>query len=188
VLGHSILGVLAIEYGRRCPDTVSAIIAVGTPPRGDMAWLSETARTFFEQDASDDRKVALRENLASLPANASFVDHLVAQTPTRFFDPRADTAHWYDGAIVKPALLGGRRFTEAWRFADDASSLRVPILLAHGRYDYTVPHVLWDGIASSIPEATFHLFERSGHHPFAEEPERFVEAVTGWMAGGPARR
>ena len=32
VFGHSILGVLAIEYARRRPAHVSHVIAVGTPP------------------------------------------------------------------------------------------------------------------------------------------------------------
>ena len=32
VLGYSILGVLAIEYGRRCAGRVSHVIAAGTPP------------------------------------------------------------------------------------------------------------------------------------------------------------
>ncbi|HVQ14582.1 MAG TPA: alpha/beta fold hydrolase, partial [Vicinamibacterales bacterium] len=36
VMGYSIVGVLALEYGRRCPDTVSHVIAAGTPPSGDI--------------------------------------------------------------------------------------------------------------------------------------------------------
>src|SRR5947209_15888156 len=36
VLGHSILGILALEYGRRCPDTVSHGIAAGAPPVGSI--------------------------------------------------------------------------------------------------------------------------------------------------------
>jgi len=36
VLGHSMLGVLALEYTRRCPGSVSHAIVVGTPPTGDM--------------------------------------------------------------------------------------------------------------------------------------------------------
>ena len=36
VLGYSILGVLALEYGRRRPETVSHVIIAGTPPTGDI--------------------------------------------------------------------------------------------------------------------------------------------------------
>ena len=40
--------------------------------------------------------------------------------------------------------------------------MTVPVLLAHGRSDYTVPHRLCDGIPAMLPNATFPLFEESG--------------------------
>jgi proline iminopeptidase len=185
VIGHSILGVLAIEYGRRCPATVSHVIAVGTPPRGDMAWLATAATRFFEQDASAERKAVLRENLDRLPADPSPGESIRAQAPTRFFDPRTDAARLYAGALAKPGLLTRTlALTASWDVRVDASSLTMPILLAHGRYDYTVPYVVWDGVASTLPTATFRLFDRSGHQPFCEEPEQFVEVVTSWMSRG----
>jgi proline iminopeptidase len=182
VLGHSILGVLAIEYARRCPATVSHVITVGTPPRGDLVWLTSAATVFFEQDASTERKAILQENLAGLPAEPSFEQAILARTPTRFFDPRIDAAPLYEGAIVTPSLLARSGvLTKDWDATIDPSGLQMPILLAHGRYDYTVPYVLWDGLVSKLPNATFQIFERSGHQPFCEEPERFVEIVTSWM-------
>ena len=42
VFGWSILGALAIEYARRRPETVSQVIAVGTPPKGSIPWLVVT--------------------------------------------------------------------------------------------------------------------------------------------------
>jgi pimeloyl-ACP methyl ester carboxylesterase len=41
---------------------------------------------------------------------------------------------------------------------------------------------MWNGIIDTLPDATQHVFERSGHQTFFEEPERFVEVVRGWMA------
>lgn len=32
------------------------------------------------------------------------------------------------------------------------------------------------------PNATLQIFEKSGHQPFFEEPERFARALTNWMA------
>ena len=76
-----------------------------------------------------------------------------------------------------------------WTIAADPGSLTVPVLLTHGRSDYTVPHRLWDGIPATLPNATFRLFEASGHQPFYEEPERFTSAVTEWLSseGSPGR-
>jgi proline iminopeptidase len=188
VLGHSILGALAIEYGRRRPASVSHVIAVGTPPTGDMAGLSARAARFFEEDASEDRKQVLRDNLARLPSGAPFIQALFAQTPMRFFDARFDPAPLFAEAAFRAGLIQHimGTLTHGWDVGVSPGSLRPPLFIAHGRYDYTVPYVLWDGIAARLPRATLSVFERSGHQPFFEEPDRFALALTEWMAANPA--
>jgi proline iminopeptidase len=57
----------------------------------------------------------------------------------------------------------------------------VPLFIALGRYDYVVPHVLWEGIAAKLPAATLRIFAESGHQPYFEEPDRFAIDVTDWM-------
>jgi proline iminopeptidase len=183
VIGHSILGLLATEYGRRCPDSVSHVIVVGTPPIGDMAQAAARASVFFEEDASRDRKEVLRDNLARLPPDASLMQTLLAQTPLRFFDPRFDAGPLFAEAVARPQLLRHVMGTlaPAWDVTVGSSTLRVPIFIAQGRHDYVVPHVLWEGIAARLPTATFHLFEKSGHQPFFEEPHLFAATLAEWM-------
>jgi len=183
IIGHSILGVLAIEYGRRCPDTVSHVVTVGTPPRGDMKWLSGAATQFFEQDASPERKGVWRDNLARLPPGTSFEQSFPAQAPLRFYDARTDMMPLYQDTVVKPELLGHLLgpLTTNWDVTRDPGSLRVPILLTQGRYDYTVPCTLWDGLDAVLPLATRRVFSRSGHQPFFEEPDEFSKVVAEWM-------
>jgi proline iminopeptidase len=183
VLGHSVLGVLAIEYGRRRPASVSHVITVGTPPRADMAWMSAQATAFFEKEATEDRKQVLRDNLAKLPADASMGQTMFAQTPLRFFDARIDAVPLFAEASTRPELimhlLG--TLTAGWDVTAGPDSLQVPLFHAHGRHDYVVPYVLWDGVPEQLPDATFQLFERSGHQPFFEEPDAFTAALTDWM-------
>lgn len=184
VLGHSVLGALAIEYGRRCPGSVSHVITAGTPPNGDMAQLVVKAMAFYEEDASDERKQILRDNLARLPAGASMRETMLAQTPSRFFDARFDAAPLFAEAIDRPQFLPHvlGTLTRGWDVTDaGAGELRVPILLTHGRHDYTVPYFLWEGILSQFPNARQEIFQRSGHQTFFEEPDRFATAVTEWM-------
>lgn len=184
VLGHSILGILALEYGRRHPESVSHVIVVGTAPTGDMARVSAKAAAFFEEDASEDRKQVLRDNLARLPPDASLMQTVFAQTPLRFFDARFDAVPLFAEAQRRPGLLMHVMGTlaPAWDIAVESSSLRVPIFIAHGRYDYVVPHVLWEGIPEKLPRATLQIFEQSGHQPFFEEPQRFAADLTHWMS------
>ena len=63
----------------------------------------------------------------------------------------------------------------------DSESLRVPIFIAYRRYDYDVPYALWADVASTLATETMQVFERSGHQPFLEEPDRFAQALTDWM-------
>lgn len=187
VLGHSIMGVPAIEYGRRRPGSVSHVITVGTPPRGDMAQLAARATQFFEEDASDERKRILRGNLAALPPGTPVGQAVLAQGPLRFFDPTFDAGPLFAEAVLKPILMQRLLgpLTSAWDVTVGAETLRTPLLLVHGRYDYVVPHVLWEGIPARLPNATFQLFDHSSHHPFLEEPDHFASTVTEWMSRHP---
>ena len=182
VLGHSILGVLAIEYGRRRPGSVSHVIAVGAPPEGDMATVAAKAAAFFEEDASENRKRTLRENLAKLPPDATMGQTMYAQTPMRFCDAEFDAVPLFVGADVKPGLLQHvmGTLTPGWDVLAGAI-VSVPILIAHGRYDYVVPWMLWERVAPRITGATLEIFEKSGHQPFVEEPEAFATTVSDWM-------
>ena len=184
VLGHSILGALAIEYSRRRPGSVSHVIAVGTPPHGDMLAVSASATAFFEQDASQERKHLLKDNLALLPPNASLRQTTQAQTPMRFFEADLDTSPLFAEADVKIPLMQHLMgtLTPEWDITVDAAGLKVPIFLAHGRYDYTVPHTMWAGVLPTLPGVTLRRFERSGHHPFFEEPDQFANVLATWMA------
>ena len=184
VLGYSIVGVLALEYGRRYPDTVSHVIMAGTPPSGDIQKLVQAGTAFFEADGSEERKTILKENYAKLPPGTPPTQAVFAQAPLRFFDPRFDALPLFAEADFKPQLfqhvLGP--LTANWDVTTDMASLRVPILIAHGRYDYVSPYTMWGGIVESLPDATQHVFERSGHQTFFEEPAQFVEVVREWMA------
>ena len=105
LLGHSILGMLALECGRRLPERVSHAITVGTPPHGDMRALGARSAAYFEAHADDARKQRLRENLAALPPDPTPGETLLAQTPMRFHDPTVDAAPLFAGAISRPELL-----------------------------------------------------------------------------------
>jgi proline iminopeptidase len=190
LFGHSILGMLAIEVARRRPSVISHVVAVGTPPFGDMPRLMARSRAFFDADASGERKDILRENMGRLPPGAPPGQAVLAQTPMRFFDPRFDAAALFAEAEVhvRPEVLTHILGTLAppWDVARGGAALRAPLLLAHGRHDYTVPHTLWDDVlpSPSLPGARLCLFERSGHQPFVEEPDRFAALVAAFVAGG----
>jgi proline iminopeptidase len=184
VLGYSIMGVVALEYGRRSPETVSHAIMAGTPPTADLQELMQASTTFFDVDGSPERKAIFNENMARLPAGTPPTRAVLAQTPMRFFDPRADATDLFSEVQFNARLFEHvvGPLTAQWSILSGVESLRVPILLAHGRYDYAVPYTMWTGVVDRVPNATLHLFERSGHQTFYEEPAQFAAVARAWMA------
>jgi proline iminopeptidase len=182
VLGHSIVGMLAVEYARRRPEAVSHAIVVGTPPHGDMAAVLAQSRDYFQRHASDERKQLLQENLSKLPPETPPGEAVFAQTPMRFFDPRFDAPALFTGAEPRAEILMHLMATlgPTWDVTAGAE-LRTPLLIVHGRHDYVVPHLMWDDVIIRLPTATKRIFERSGHQPFVEEPDRFTAEVTQWL-------
>jgi len=183
VLGYSIVGAAAIEYGRRHPQTVSHVITAGTPPTGDLQAVAAASTAFFSADGSPERKAILAENMAKLPPDTPPTMAVFAQTPMRFFDARFDAASLFAGSMFNPRLfehLFGTLMAR-WTILDGLESLRVPIMLTHGRYDYVVPFTMWDGIVNQLSNARLQVFDRSGHQPFFEEPALFAEVVLRWM-------
>ncbi|KSU84447.1 3-oxoadipate enol-lactonase [Fictibacillus enclensis] len=56
-------------------------------------------------------------------------------------------------------------------------------LVINGRYDGLNPPKEGREVVKFIPHATFVEFEHSGHAPSVEEPERFKQVVTAFLAG-----
>lgn len=189
VLGYSILGVAAIEYARRCPGTVSHVVVAGTPPHGDMARLAQESAAYFGAAAAPERKQIFADNLAKLPPGTDPQMAIPAQTPMRFFDARFDVMPLLAAIDFKPAffahLMGP--LTSGWDVTA-GTPLRVPLLVAHGRHDYVVPHTMWNDVLPQLSTAAFWLFERSGHQPFFEEPQQFAQVVQEWMGHASAGR
>ncbi|HWD57361.1 MAG TPA: alpha/beta hydrolase [Stellaceae bacterium] len=60
--------------------------------------------------------------------------------------------------------------------------ISVPTLVLWGDHDGIVTPDYGRAYAKLIRGAEFRLIESAGHHPAEEQPERFVEAVTGFLA------
>ena len=62
-----------------------------------------------------------------------------------------------------------------------ASELRCPTLLCVGRYDPQTPVKISEAIHKRAADSQLEIFERSGHSPFLEEPERFAQVLTAFL-------
>ena len=60
--------------------------------------------------------------------------------------------------------------------------ITVPTLVCVGRHDPQTPWPSNAEIAAALPAGRLEVFERSGHYPFLEEPERFATVVAAFLS------
>ena len=78
---------------------------------------------------------------------------------------------------VAATLEGDGHLSQAERLADACASRNVKVLIIHGVEDSLVPVANSRRLAQILPNAAFVEFERCGHMPHEEQPERFVQEV-----------
>lgn len=185
VMGQSQHGSMALEHARRHPDRVRGAIAVATgPPPTERT--SEVVREFVETDLDSARRAVHEHNLATRRVPAAIetaqdlVDAYVVNAALGWFDATFDGRPLWEGVeanvpvmlqIIGPDGLGAY-----------GVPMDVPVFLALGRYDYGVPHRLWDELRRCHPRIHYRLYERSAHNPPYEEPDAFVTDLVNWAA------
>jgi proline iminopeptidase len=60
-------------------------------------------------------------------------------------------------------------------------NLRVPTLVINGRFDANVAPTVAYGISKAIPGSKLEYFERSGHSPYLEEPDKFELVISNFL-------
>ena len=50
-----------------------------------------------------------------------------------------------------------------------------------GRHDHVTPVEYSQEIADKIPHARLEIFEKSGHSPPSDEPQKFEAVLTDWL-------
>ena len=190
VIGHSIHASLALEYARRYPEHVRGAVTIGGSPCDSNENFAAGVR-LWEAEASEERKEVLARQLAELtpevratlsPADM-FVREYVAYGPARWFDPTRDCS-WLWEEVVPDMPITERLFGELFKTYDLAqgpAEITVPVLIAQGRYDYSAPYTLWEEHRHKLPRHTYVLFEKSGHFPSLEEPQRFDQTLLEWV-------
>ena len=158
LLGHSYGGLLALEYAKRWPESLTHLILVAT-----------SAGPVSARAADISTDVDLHEHIRRIWP-LFFVG---ANKHWPLFESLQFSAEAYRAAFA--------RELPTYDVRDAISKLGVPTLLIVGRQDSYLSHMQW--LAANLPTATLCILNDVGHFPFIEAAELFIERVAAFLAG-----
>jgi len=176
LIGHSWGGYLVMAYALRHPDHVAhLIIADSAAPK----WTdTEFIFKYIFPEAVDrqgklDFDFALGDSAAGNASLREYMSMLFVSTEKRDeFLSRIGSYRF--SRPVNETLNADLAKYDMW---PALRTLAMPTLVLTGRYDINVaPSTAWK-IHQAIPGSRWEVFEHSGHLPYFEEPERFVQVV-----------
>ncbi|MFA5786339.1 MAG: alpha/beta hydrolase [Actinomycetota bacterium] len=180
LVGWSMGGILALRYLERYGARgVGGLVLVGSGPR---TW------------AGPNNEYPLANSLAQLGELSGEIHGPLAYLEVianlgRAFTHRPlpeEVRAWLVGALLRtPAFVRAKENTEVGRadMREFLTHVNVPALVLHGAHDRIMPHAMGQDLARHVPGAHLVTFQESGHMPFLEEPVRFNEELTEFVAG-----
>jgi proline iminopeptidase len=187
LLGHSWGGFLAMAYAARHPEHIERLIIL------DSAAPRWKDTLFLFRDVFPD--VTTKEDSYGFVADLNERDSGEARdAATRLYESMLFYSPEHrDEFLAK--MKGDKEYYEINRDLNrdiarfdlnpEIRKFRFPVLVGCGRYDMNVAPVIAYRIHEEIPGSEFVVFEKSGHMPFFEQPDKFVSVVNAFLSGTP---
>jgi proline iminopeptidase len=192
VLGHSYGGVVALVWAASRPDRVRGLLLVDTTARIDEEWTKDL-EAHMQARSGEPWYADAMEGMAAMEAakdDASFTAALRRIVPFGFADYTHRRAE-FDAVIgrfdctLEPNLPPPLGPDAPFDLRPRLSGIRAPTLILVGRNDYNCGPTYAEEIRRGIAGAQVVTFERSGHMPYMEETEAFVDAIRRFVAQNP---
>jgi proline iminopeptidase len=194
VWGHSYGAMVAQAYALKYPNSLSHLILV-SPFESGEAWQKGNNDTWNQQlrDQAPETWGRLqemrRQGHLSCEKEYQRVQDEFPMTPSYYYDPSKAAA----GSSLEvnervycqlagpdaDVILGGEM--AALDFRDKLKEIKAPTLILAGRWDRTAIPRFTTQYKELMPQATFVIFEKSGHLPFIEEPDNHRGIVTDFL-------
>ena len=185
LLGHSVGGFLASKYASAYPQSVSAIILVGTTGFNMRLWNYFTDNIWSRLLPSDKELVEYWSDsiiVANDFRRARF-EYQKAIMPAYFYDRKNSLLLTQQ---IKPEYWN----IDVWwlilsnmdkiDLSEISKSYNKPVLVLHGRQDpvgESIPLV----VSQNYPNSKLVFIEQAGHFPWLEQPEVFTDAIISFL-------
>ena len=186
VVGHSLGGGVAMQFAYLFPERANRLVLVASGGLG--------------------REVSFLLRAATLPGS-EFVLPIICADPIRNAGnaigrllqrlgvrPGTDVEEMWRGFSSLAGMDSRRAFLHTLRTIVDINGQKVsatdrlylaqhlPTMIVWGARDPVIPAKHGEAAARSIPGSRFELFEKAGHFPHRDEPERFTRILTEFLA------
>lgn len=197
IYGHSYGGMVAQAYALKYPASVDRLILADTFHSGAMLQSANDNWNFELQNQMPelwDRLQKLRaEKHLSCDPQYQKAEGEIPVSLLYYYDPSNANDPSYGSFDVNldvycqlagpdaDVVLGGD--LARLDFRSRLKKLTMPTLVLTGRFDRVATPRLAIQFKQFIPQATFVMFERSGHNPFLEEPAKHEAVVKAFLGG-----
>lgn len=190
LLGHSHGGLVALAYAVRYPARVGALILLDTALQRSPA-TAEVEEILAELGSDPARQEALRVfretggEPVGLHSDAELARWVRRLMPLYFYDLAAMRRFQHASRkATAPSAVALRSMPEApevW-IEEGVARIEAPTLVLGGSHDIAAPPSQARRIHELLPSAELVILERCGHHPWAERPRAFRDAVARFLA------
>ena len=182
LVGDSFGGLIAMAYTAAHPDHVAKLVLSDSPPPDLKAMVHLLPQVFPDiEQADDDEERRLGAN-SDAAARAGLRNHF----RMIFYSPAKRDAYMAGMGDLgfEPAVADAMSTaTNELDLAPTLAGFSCPTLVISGRYDMNVAPLNAWRMAHMIKGAKLVMFERSGHLPSYEEPERYLSVLDAFLDG-----
>jgi proline iminopeptidase len=185
LFGFSFGGFIAQDFALRHSDHLAGLILCDTAPAldyPDVIMANAQARSTSEQF-----QAVVQALSAPAADDAAFQQLWVTILPLYFnnYNPEVgaamDKTTQYSAAAFNQGM---GKCLPTFNTLSQLEDISVPTLVLAGRHDWiTPPSYGAERVHAAIPNSQMVIFEESGHFPYIEENERFINVVSDWIAG-----
>lgn len=191
LLGQSWGGLLAARHAAGRPPGLRGLVIANAPASYPL-WLAEMAVLRAALPPGVDAELRRHEeagttdSAAYVEAMQPFYERHVCRVQPWPRDYLASLYEMQNDPTVYLAMNGPSEFhvvgtLRDWGVIDDLPRIAAPTLVLSGRHDEATPRTVAP-YAQRIPGARWEILEESSHLPHLEEPERFTDLLTGFLA------
>jgi len=181
LIGHSWGGYLVMAYAALHPDRIAHLVIMdaGAPRIKDTIYRFDD---FYPDAVERQNSFAFADEIGDPAATAAGIREYLGMLFYSTDHRDAFLAAMSPGAYSRAVNAAVYADLDRYDLNPELAKFRFPTLVLTGRFDINVAPAVAFRIHRAIAGSQFHVFERSGHLPFVEQPEEFVTVLEQFLA------